>query len=266
MRTEIIVDIGINFGGDIEIAKGMIGSVKNLGGDVAKFQLYDPRKLLKPNYFNLKDWQYILKSELSKDQTKELFDFCGKVGIEFMASAFDLERLEWLEEFGVKRHKIASRSIYDFDYVEEVKKTKKDLIISMGWLTERGVDPRLLGVFDEKTDGNKERFWNIWNTLEDPIDDDDMSDRHFLYCISKYPSIDKDLVNFPVHYPLSRYTGFSDHTEGITAAMVAIARGATIVEKHFTLYKEGDGPDHVGAMEPNDLQFLCEYRDQVAGL
>ena len=115
---EIIAEIGQNHNGDMALARQLIRSAKENGADVAKFQLYDARALF-PKEGN--EWfDYNCKTELSHDQIRELADECRRAGIEFMASVFDVERIAWLEEVGVKRHKIASRSIHDVALIESL--------------------------------------------------------------------------------------------------------------------------------------------------
>lgn len=253
-RCEVVVEIGINHNGNMERARSMVALAAASGADVAKFQLYDPERLLKREWFSADDWKGILASELSFEQVRMLHDCCAAHHIEFMASAFDLERLRWLERLGVRRHKIASRSVFDRGYVEAVKATGKPLVISMGWLLDGegyGVDERLLEDYREK----RRKGWPI----------EGMENETLLYCISKYPTALGDLKYFPSEFGndgKAVFQGFSDHTAGITAACVAIARGALMVEKHFTLNKALPGPDHAGSMTPDELRALCLFRDE----
>ena len=145
-----------------------------------------------------------------------------------MSSVFDPERMEWCQEIGVKRYKIASRSIYDKELINAIAKTGKDIIASLGMYKGRGF-PRI------NTSGKVD----------------------FLYCVAKYPTSPEDLDFRSVDF--NRYTGFSDHTIGIEAALVAMARGAKIIEKHFTLNKKMHGPDHAGSMEPQELRQIVNF-------
>jgi sialic acid synthase SpsE len=227
--TEIIAEIGQNHNGDMEIARELIMRAKENGADAVKFQVYDAKKLFcKEN----NDWyDYNCKTELSKEQLFLLAQECLKNDIEFMASVFDVERVAWLEEINVKRYKIASRSIKDAGLIDTLSKTGKPLIVSLGF----------------------------WNSLEFPAMGTKKID--FLYCISKYPAPLDEVKLGSVDF--KRYAGFSDHTVGITAAVAAFARGARIVEKHFTLDKEMFGPDHSGSMDLNDLRSLNQFRREI---
>ena len=242
LRCEIIAEVGLNHGGDMWIAKHMIEEAKLCGADTVKFQYYDPNKLLNKDDFTSTDWKTIQKSKLSFDDVKNLYKYCQVVGVEFLCSAFDYEHLEELEWLGVSRHKIASRSVFDKGYVEAVKATGKPYIVSMGWL-------------NRAHEFNSSLF-KTWDMFEDG---------HKLYCVSHYPTRLEDIKLLSDEYgcaPGKGYDGFSDHTIGTTAAKVAIVRGATIIEKHFTLYKHMPGPDHVCSATPGELRDLCRFRDE----
>ena len=235
--TTIIAEIGINHNGDLERAMRMIEVAKECGADIAKFQLYDPKKLLNPNEFKKKDWEIIKASEVDDYDVQILWAHCRHVGIEFMASAFDLERLGWLEQLGVKRHKIASRSIYDREYCEAVKATGKPTLISFG-------------MQDDKKEPYSATLYRLgWGK--------------FMYCISEYPTPLNKIERWVMDPFVSIYRGFSDHTIGIAAAQCAIAYVLPYVEKHFTLDKNLPGPDHTCSATPEELKALCKFRDEV---
>jgi len=234
-KIEIIAEIGINHNGNLKIAEELIVQASAAGADVAKFQLYDPRKLLKPADFIAQDWESILCSQLSFDETKKLKEICDGYSIEFLASAFDVERLQWLENLNVKRYKIASRSVYDEEIAKFIAGTYKDVLVSYGMI-EYDEDPL---IFEYCGHRSVER----------------------LYCVPQYPALlesirfNRDMFNYEYH-------GFSDHTIGITAAMTAIVLGAEIVEKHFTYDKQASGPDHCCSIEFEELRRLCKFRDE----
>lgn len=228
---EIIAEIGQNFNGDIALAKKMIHLVKECGADVAKFQVYDAKALFPKE--NNPWYDYNCKTELTKKDLVELFDECEKVGVEFMASVFDLQRVDWLEELGVKRYKTASRSIRDTALISKIVATKKPLIVSLGMWGEENL-PEI--------------------KAENQLD--------FLYCVSKYPTEFSDLHFSKVDFK-NKYSGFSDHTLGITAPVIAMARGARIIEKHFTLDKTMYGPDHSGSMTPEELKQLVQFKKEI---
>jgi len=220
MKTEIIVELGHNFN-SIEMAKNMIWIAKECGADVAKVQLYDIDTIKKPNdshYQELKD------AQLERWQVVELAQECKKAKIEFMASAFDPERVQWLEEIGVKRHKLASRSIYNQELIDTMVKTGKPLIASLG----------------------------AWDLEELP---DFKAD--FLFCLTRRQIELNGVQDFPKDF--MKYAGFSDHTIGLDWTKMAIDRGARIIEKHFTLDKNMAGCDQAGSMTPYELKEIVKY-------
>jgi len=224
-KITIIAEIGHNHNGNMRLAKQLIWEAKECGADIVKFQLYDTDYIKKPwqsRYFELK------AAELDKDQLKELFKEAQKAGIEFLCSVFDAERVKWTEEIGVKRYKIASRSIYDKELIKAIEKTKKPIIASLGKWKGPGF-PKIKGKVD------------------------------YLYCVSEYPAyITAD--QFPAKF--DKYSGFSDHTIGCYWAREAIKRGAKIIEKHFTLSKTLPGHNQKGSAEPWELKDLVVYARQ----
>jgi sialic acid synthase SpsE len=227
---EIIAEIGQNHNGDMTLARRLIAEAKAVGADVAKFQVYEARALF-PKEGN--EWfDYNCRTELSRADVEMLAVECERGGIEFMASVFDVERVAWLEAVGMRRYKLASRSIRDRALIDAVARTGKRLVVSLGHWTEPDF-PQI--------------------AAPGGVD--------FLYCVSKYPTPLPDLHFAAVDF--TRYAGFSDHTIGIEAPMAALARGARIIEKHFTLDKDMYGPDHSGSMMPQELKALVRFRDAL---
>jgi sialic acid synthase SpsE len=228
---ELIAEIGQNHNGDMQLARRLIAEAKASGADVAKFQVYEARALF-PREGN--EWfEYNCRTELSRADVELLANECARVGVEFMASVFDTERVGWLEALGVRRYKIASRSVTDRTLIEACAATGKPLLVSLGMWHGAGF-PAI------SAPGGVE----------------------FLYCISKYPTPLSDLKLASVDF--DRYAGFSDHTIGVEAAMAALARGARIIEKHFTLDTTMYGPDHAGSMTPAELTTLSRFRDRLS--
>ena len=227
---EIIAEIGQNHNGDMELARRLIAEAKASGAGVAKFQVYSARDLF-PKEGN--EWfEYNCKTELSRADVEMLARECKDQGIEFMASVFDVERVSWLEAVGARRYKIASRSVRDRALIEAVAETGKPVIVSLG----------------------------MWNEPSFPKLDVP-GGIGYLYCVSKYPTELADLRFAEVDF--GRYVGFSDHTIGVDAAVIALSRGARIIEKHFTLDKQMYGPDHCGSMTPPELAVLSRFRDNL---
>jgi len=230
MKTTIIAEIGQNHNGDMALARELIQAAQASGADVAKFQVYDAVALF-PREGN--DWfEYNCKTELTQAQLHQLADECARVGIEFMASVFDVERIRWLEALGVKRYKVASRSVQESALIEALCQTGKPLLVSLG----------------------------LWTEADFPAISS-AGGVGFLYCVSRYPTALEDLHLAQVDF--TRYAGFSDHSIGIDAAQIALARGARVLEKHFTLDKQMFGPDHAGSMTPDELAAIDRFRKQA---
>lgn len=223
----IILEAGHNGNGNMRLNKLLIEEAKNCGADAIKFQLYDTDKIKKvwqSRYMELK------MAELTFEDCKELKEHTDKIGIEFMASAFDVERVKWLEKIGVKRHKLASRSIYDKELIKAMEKTGKPIIASLG----------------------------MWKEKELPK----IKNAEFLYCIAEYPAI-ISAEQFPTKFGDKFYTGFSDHTTDMYYAREAVKRGATIIEKHFTLSKELPGFNQKGSAEPWEAKDFIVFSKQI---
>ncbi len=227
-KIELIFELGHNFHGNIRFAKKMLDAVKECGGTLAKLQLYDVTKLgLRPQESDV--YPELEMGQINFEEFKELKEYADSIGIELFASAFDPERVEWCEKVGVKRHKLASRSIYDTDIIQAMEATGKPIIASLGMLKDNEIP--------------------------------DIENAKYLYCVADYPAVIKE---FPEKFGVFHdHQGFSDHTIGIEWAKEAILRGATIIEKHFTLDKRLPGCDQAGSADPSEMkelvQFIKEY-------
>jgi len=222
----IIAEIGINHNGSLQIAHELIRQARMSGADIAKFQFYDPYKIFGPagSFPNAEALAQALTVQFGFDEARQLKAWCDQEGIEFMASVFDLERFSWTESLGVQRHKIASRAAQDRELCERMLAAGRETFVSLGFWTGEGV----------------------------PYD---RPNARYLYCVPKYPCPYED-VALPRSFAESIYDGFSDHTIGIEASLVAVGRGARIIEKHFTLNKGLPGPDHICSATPDELAEL----------
>ncbi|HLD82411.1 MAG TPA: N-acetylneuraminate synthase family protein [Candidatus Omnitrophota bacterium] len=225
----IIAEIGINHNGSLGLAHELIRQAKISGADIAKFQFYDPDKIFGPkgSYPDKKNYEFALSVQFNFTQAKTLKEYCDEEGIEFMASVFDLERFDWMEKLKARRYKIASRAVENTELCRKILRTKKEAFISLGFWKARAV----------------------------PYKD---KNARYLYCVPKYPCDYQDL-RLPKDFSKGIYQGFSDHSIGIEASLMAAARGARIIEKHFTLNKGLAGPDHICSMTPDELCILSEY-------
>lgn len=225
----VIAEIGINHNGSLDLAHELIRQAKFAGADIAKFQFYDPYRLFGPegSHPNPKDFEHALAVSFGYEEAQRLKTWCDEESIEFAASVFDHERFEWMESLGVRRHKIASRVVQDTDLCRRILATGKETFISLG----------------------------MWQGSGIPYKADNA---RYLYCVPKYPCEYSD-IRLPTSFVDSIYDGFSDHTIGIEASLVAVARGAKVIEKHFTLSKAAPGPDHICSVTPDELADLCRY-------
>ncbi len=225
----IIAECGQNHCGDMDLAKGLIALAQLKGADLVKFQLYDHKQLYGDN-------PTISNVELSFEQAKMLFDYGEKIGIEVFFSVFDVERVEWCEEIGVKRYKFAAR-MRGKDVIDKVISTNKPIIMSFNGESPH-VSMSLITAIHKRTT-LRDRSWIT-----------------FLYCPSGYPAEWKDLHFGKID--LENWGGFSDHTIGIVASKIAIARGAQVVEKHFAIDHQ-TGIDAQWSMLPEDLWELKRW-------
>jgi len=232
---DIIAEIGINHDGNIHLAHELIRQASICGATVAKFQSYSVDALFHPQTGTDPDkeiWENVKHLELTMEQLLQCKQWCSEEGIEFMCSVFDSERLGWIEGMGVSRHKIASRtSKFSPDLVNEIVRTGKECLMSLG--------------FDaQKVHGQDENI-------------------KYLYCVSEYPT-EYGSLDMPTSFgPEEEYYGFSDHSMGIEASLVAIGRGARVIEKHFTLNKASSGFDHICSITPVELELLSRVGKQM---
>ena len=222
---KIISEIGINHNGDFRKIEELIRQSAIGGADYAKFQLYDSVRV-----FGDKSRS---RNEFTFNQVRQIKDMCDVHGIEFFASVFDEEKIEWCEALNVNLYKIASRTV-----VKEPELCEK--IISIGKPTYVS-----LGMWE-----------NEWL----PFNDDNVK---YFNCISRYPT---SFLDFKRFYYDDKTVGYSDHSYGPAYALYNIAHGARVIEKHFTLNKGMDGNDHIGSMDLAELRAIKEYGQQFSNI
>lgn len=220
----IIAEIGQNHCGDMILAKHLIELAKSNGADLIKFQLYNHNQL----YANHPE---VPNVELSKSQAFELFNYGKRAGIEVFFSVFDVERVQWCEELGVHRFKVACSQSTDKRLLGYLKGTESPVIVSMDSLIFSS--PEISGC--------------NW---------------HYLFCVSKYPAEVKDYLCYNSSAYRCYYEGISDHTIGIDTAKIALARGAEIIEKHFCIDHQ-TGIDAAWSMTPDELKELKRWQTIV---
>jgi N-acetylneuraminate synthase/N,N'-diacetyllegionaminate synthase len=242
----IIAEAGVNHNGSVEQAKKLIDAAKDAEADAVKFQTFNAEKVViekaeKAEYQKETTGggtQYgMLKNlELSEEDFKELADYAKKAGILFLSSPFDKESVDLLDGINVPAFKIASGEITNFPLLKHIAKKEKPIILSTGMSTLGEVEEALNVIRSEGA--------------EDVI---------LLHCVSDYPASIED-VNLRAMETLKQAfripVGFSDHTLGITMPIAAVAMGACVIEKHFTLDRTLPGPDHSFAIEPDELREM----------
>ncbi|AWW26393.1 N-acetylneuraminate synthase [Acetobacterium sp. KB-1] len=247
MSVYIIAEAGVNHNGQFELAKKMIQIAKVSGVDAIKFQTFCAEKLViakspkaeyqeKSTGKDENQLEMLKKLELSKNDFIELKNCCDKFGIEFLSSPFDLESLEFLYSIGLKCWKIPSGEITNLPYLIKIANTKLPVILSTGMATLNEVED---AVYILKKYGTEKIS--------------------LLHCTTEYPTPYEDVNLNAMLTMLKNFdlpVGYSDHTMGIEIPIAAVAMGATIIEKHFTLDRNLDGPDHNASLEPNELKAM----------
>jgi len=247
----IIAEAGINHNGDIRLAKDMVNTAYEAGADIIKFQTFKAEKVIsrfapKADYqlttTNKDETQLEMakKLELSYDNFRELFDYCNKVGIMFMSTPFDSESLYFLEELGQKYMKIPSGEVTNLPYLRKIGELNKKIIMSTGMMKLNEIGLTLDILNSSGTDNN-----NI--TL--------------LHCNTEYPTPMEDvnlnaMKTIRMKYDLE--VGYSDHSLGIEIPIAAVALGARVIEKHFTLDKTMEGPDQTSSLNPDELMRMVK--------
>ena len=244
MSVYIIAEAGVNHNGSLELATELIDRAKDCGCDCIKFQTFKTEELVtktakKAEYqvanTHNEDSQFSMlkKLELSFDAFKELKAYCDKKEIDFMSTPFDCSSVDMLEEIGVNVYKMSSGDITNKQLLQYVAKTGKPMIISTGMCT-----------MDEV---NEAVSW---------IEECGNSNITLLHCTSNYPAPYSE-VNMNAMLTLKNAftyeVGYSDHTKGIEIPIMAVAMGASIIEKHFTLDNEMEGPDHKASLNVEEL-------------
>lgn len=247
-KTLIIAEAGVNHNGDINLAKRLVDEAKKAGADIVKFQTFVPellssKKAEMANYqkenLGVADSQLnmLRKLALGYAAFEELSDYCKKIGIRFLSTPFDLQSISFLNKLQ-DTWKIPSGEITNYPYLVEIAKTHKSVILSTGMSTLEEID-EALKVLCSHGAGNIS----------------------ILHCNTQYPTPYSD-VNLKVMLTLKKKyglkVGYSDHTQGIEVPIAAVALGAEIIEKHFTLDRNMEGPDHKASLEPSELADMVQ--------
>jgi len=251
-RVLIIAEAGVNHNGDITKAFQLVDAAVEAGVDYVKFQTFKAENLVskeaKKAAYQIENtkndvetqFEMLKKLELSPAQHEELIQYCKEKNIHFFSTAFDLESLDYLAKIGLKLVKIPSGEITNLPYLKKAAALFKEVIISTGMATMEEVRDAL----------------NVF--LDSGISKDKIT---ILHCNTEYPTPMKD-VNLKAMLSIGNVfgvkIGYSDHTLGIEVPIAAVAMGATIIEKHFTLDNKMEGPDHAASLEPLELKAMVK--------
>ena len=248
-KTIIIAEAGVNHNGDIETAKRLIDVASDAGVDYVKFQTFKANKIVtkqakRADYQNKNtkdlDTQYemLKKLELNEDSHHLLIKYCNHKGIKFLSTGFDLDSLEFLHEIGIRLAKIPSGEITNYPYLKKVAQLYSEVILSTGMSDMDDINKALAILL--KFGVNKENIT-------------------ILHCNTEYPTPMSDVnlkAMLHIQTELNVKIGYSDHTLGIEVPIAAVALGARVIEKHFTLDRNLPGPDHRASLEPNELKSM----------
>jgi N-acetylneuraminate synthase len=243
--TYIIAEAGLNHNGDIQLAKRLIEKAALCGCDAIKFQTYKAesrvsaevkaaRYVEKTIGLEESSYEMLKRLELSESDFHELFDYARKIGIEFISTPFDEESADLLDEIGVRFFKIASFDLVNLKLLEHVALKGKPMIVSTGMASLGDIEEALEIIFEA---GNR--------------------DVVLLHCVSNYPTPPEDVNLLAIRTMKEAFrlpVGFSDHTIGLLISNAAIALGANLIERHFTLDRTFEGPDHILSSEPEEMK------------
>jgi N,N'-diacetyllegionaminate synthase len=252
MNTKVIIiaEAGVNHNGDFENAKKLILAAANAGADYVKFQTFKADKLVskdaqKAEYqkANLKDqgdtqYDMLKKLEMSEAWHYDLINYANECGIKFLSTGFDEVSIDFLDSLNIDLFKVPSGEITNKPYLEHIAKKGKPIVISTGMSNLREINEAVDVLLNHKIS---------------------KSQITILHCNTEYPTPMQDvnlLAMNTIQNQLGVNIGYSDHTLGIEVPIAAVALGAKLIEKHFTLDRNMDGPDHLASLTPDELKQM----------
>jgi len=250
-KVFIIAEAGVNHNGDINIAMKMVDAAVTAKADAIKFQTFKASNMLvkdspKADYQKLENddesqFEMLKKLELSNDDFCELKKLCEKRNITFLSTPFDHDSIDFLNNIGLGTFKIGSGEITNLPYLEHIGRLNKKVILSTGMSNMEEISDALNIIIQAGTP--KENITVLHANTEYPTPLEDVN-------LQAIQTIANDL---------DVQTGYSDHTPGIEIAIAAVVMGARIIEKHFTLSRDMQGPDHKASLEPHELKQMVKY-------
>lgn len=249
-HTLIIAEAGVNHNGSIELAKKLVEKAKEAGVDYIKFQTFKASKLVtkaaKQAEYQQKNigkegdsqYQMLKKLELSSEEHEILIDYCHQLGIKFFSTAFDFDSIDYLHSLNLGLWKIPSGEVTNYPFLKRIAAFNEPTILSTGMCDMEDVRAAVEALY--KNGLSKKNLV-------------------LLHCNTEYPTPFED-VNLKAMDALRKEfgveVGYSDHTKGIEVPIAAVALGATVIEKHFTLDRNMEGPDHKASLEPDELKAM----------
>lgn len=249
-KTIIIAEAGVNHNGSIELAKKLVEKAKEAGVGYIKFQTFKASKLVtkaakqaeyqQRNIGKEGDSQYqmLKKLELSPEEHEVLIDYCHQLGIKFFSTAFDFDSIDYLHSLNLGLWKIPSGEVTNYPFLKRIAAYNEPTILSTGMCDMEDVRAAVNALY--RNGLSKENLI-------------------LLHCNTEYPTPFED-VNLKAMDALRKEfsveVGYSDHTKGIEVPIAAVALGATVIEKHFTLDRNMEGPDHKASLEPDELEAM----------
>jgi N,N'-diacetyllegionaminate synthase len=249
MSILIIAEAGVNHNGSLETAKRLVDEAKKSGADCVKFQTFISenivsKKAVKAEYqkrhteANESQYEMLKRLELSFENFVDLSNYCTDQKIMFLSTAFDFESIEFLNSLNMSIWKIPSGDITNLPYLTKVAKLNKPVILSSGMSTMEDIE-NAIGILRENGSG----------------------EITVLHCTTEYPTPFEDVnlnAMIAIKNRFNVKVGYSDHTTGIEVPIAAASLGASVIEKHFTLDRNMEGPDHKASLEPNDLKAMVD--------
>jgi N,N'-diacetyllegionaminate synthase len=247
-RVLIIAEAGVNHNGCVETAKKLIDAAADAGADYVKFQTFKSENLVtkqaKQAEYQVKQAKdesqlaMLKKLELKQDDHFLLIDYCAERGIKFLTTPFDFESLEFVKSLNLGLWKIPSGEITNYPYLQKIGILNDKVILSTGMANLDEIKASVKLLIDSGTD---------------------LKNIRVLHCNTEYPTPFED-VNMKamgtIKQEIGVDIGYSDHTLGIEIPIMAVALGATVIEKHFTIDKSQPGPDHAASLEPDELKKM----------
>lgn len=245
----IIAEAGVNHNGSLILAKKLVDAAAEAGVDYVKFQTFKAHKIVskqapKASYQqkntnqNESQLEMLKKLELNETSHLELIEYCKEKKVAFLSTAFDFDSIELLERLGITLGKIPSGELTNLPFLRRMAKAFPQIILSTGMANLNEIETSVLALIDAGTDRN-----NIT----------------ILHCNTEYPTPFEDvnlMAMLTIKKRLKVAIGYSDHTLGIEVPIAAVALGATVIEKHFTLDRNMEGPDHKASLEPHELTAM----------